>query len=132
MTQELSQEQARAQAWEMLLAKAREAQDADPNAVAAAKTLLEDPAWKETIEASITAPVIPETVETAIASESEDLSEFDFSAVEELTDEQYVALIESESGDLGNLHLVYADDGDEVELGSVELLTAAVHEVSLE
>jgi hypothetical protein len=60
MPETLSTEQARAQAWEIMLAKAREAQDADPKAVAATKTLLADPAWKEQIEASVTAPVVSE------------------------------------------------------------------------
>jgi hypothetical protein len=55
MAEELSTERARAQAWEMMLAKAREVQGGDPGAAAAAKTLLGDPAWKEVIEAGVTA-----------------------------------------------------------------------------
>jgi hypothetical protein len=51
----LTHEQARAQAWEMLLEKATEAHSADPKAAAAAKTLLADPAWQQVIEAGVTA-----------------------------------------------------------------------------
>jgi hypothetical protein len=65
MAEQLSREQARTQAWEMMLAKAREAQQADPKAVAAAKTLLVDPAWKEAIEEGVTASTVLETVEKA-------------------------------------------------------------------
>jgi hypothetical protein len=71
MAEAISREQARAQAWEMLVAKAREAQDADPKAVAAAKTLLTDPAWQQTIEAGVTLPP-PETAGKAAAELAED------------------------------------------------------------
>jgi hypothetical protein len=57
---ELAKEQARAQAWEMLLEKAREAHQADPKAAAAAKTLLGDPTWKQIIQAEVTASPEPE------------------------------------------------------------------------
>ncbi|HLX47695.1 MAG TPA: hypothetical protein VKS82_05140 [Streptosporangiaceae bacterium] len=72
MAEALSKEQARAQAWEMMLAKAREAQNADPKAVAAAKTLLADPAWKEAIEADVTAPQVSELSGKAAAGVAAD------------------------------------------------------------
>lgn len=65
MADAISREQAIAQAWEKMLAKASEAQGADPKAAAAAKTLLTDPAWEKTIEADVTVPPIPGTVEKA-------------------------------------------------------------------
>jgi hypothetical protein len=68
MAEAISREQARAQAWEMMLAKAREAQGLDPKATAAAKTLLEDPAWQKTIEVGVTAPPSAETTEKEMAS----------------------------------------------------------------
>jgi hypothetical protein len=68
MAEEVSAEQARVQAWEVMLAKARQAQYADPKAVAAAKTLLEDPAWKEAIEVAVTASPVPETAGTDAAT----------------------------------------------------------------
>jgi hypothetical protein len=52
---ELAHEEARAQAWEILLEKAREVHQEDPKAAAAAKTLLKDPAWKQVIKADVTA-----------------------------------------------------------------------------
>lgn len=69
----LSNEQARAQAWEMMLEMAREVQEADPKAAAAAKALLADPAWKEIIEEGLTASPVPETAGKA-ASKLPDLS----------------------------------------------------------
>jgi hypothetical protein len=65
---ELAKEQARAQAWEMLLEKAREAYQADPKAGAAAKTLLKDPAWKQAIQADVTAKPGPTTQEEVTAA----------------------------------------------------------------
>jgi hypothetical protein len=66
---ELSKERATAQAWEMLLGKAREAYDADPKAASAAKTLLHDPAWKQVIEAGVTASPDPEAAGTEDAAQ---------------------------------------------------------------
>jgi hypothetical protein len=62
-TETVSAELARAQVWDMMLTKAREAQYADPKAAAAAKTLLADSAWKDVIEESVTAPTTSETAE---------------------------------------------------------------------
>jgi hypothetical protein len=76
MADAVSTEQARAQVWEMMLEKAREAQHADPKAASAAKTLLANPSWKDVIEESVIASPVPGSAEGVADGDQEDREDY--------------------------------------------------------